>query len=204
MNPTPPPGPLEVVVHSGPADWWVILAGLGPLAVLVAALLAFYINWRTLTQRTSADKIALDQKREADEQALRQKTEADSRAEWWRRTQWALDRALDQDEGTKALGLATLNVLAGSELARAEELELFDAAWEYVPGGDDSDWTVSAGSPEHRDAHARANAASAPDRKVTPAKHRVQVAAARLRVTLDERLGRITPPQTTALAEELD
>lgn len=202
MNPTPPPGPLEVVVHSGPADWWVILAGLGPLAVLIAALLAFYINWRTLAQRTSADKTALDQKREADEQALRQKTEADSRAEWWRRTQWALDRALDQDEGTKALGLATLNVLAGSELARAEELELFDAAWEYVPGGDD--WTVSAGSPEHRDVQPPRNAASAPDRNVTPAEHRVQVAAARLRVTLDERLGRITPPQTTALAEERD
>ncbi|QDG68807.1 hypothetical protein NIBR502772_13665 [Pseudarthrobacter sp. NIBRBAC000502772] len=63
---------------------------------------------------------------------------------------------------------------------------------------------MSAGSPEHGDVHARPNAASVPDRKVTPAKHRVQVAAARLRVTLDERLGRITPPQTTALAEELD
>ncbi|MCO4255717.1 hypothetical protein [Pseudarthrobacter cellobiosi] len=204
MNPPPPPGPLEVVVDSGAADWWVILAGLGPLAVLIAALLAFYINWRTLAQRTSADKTALDQKRDADEQSLRQQTEADSRAEWWRRTQWALDRALDQDQGTKALGLATLNVLAGSELARTEELELFDAAWEYVPGGDDSDWTVSAGSSEHKDVQARPNAASAPDGKVTPADYRVQVAAARLRVTLDERLGRVTPPQTTALAKELN
>ncbi|BAS08978.1 hypothetical protein AHiyo4_24000 [Arthrobacter sp. Hiyo4] len=74
--------------------------------------------------------------------------------------------------------------------------------WEYVPGGDD--WTVSAGSPEHKDVHAHRNAASAPDRNVTPAEHRVQVAAARLRVTLDERLGRITPPQTTALAGERD
>lgn len=136
MNPTPSPGPIEVIVHSGPADWWVILAGLGPLAVLVAALLAFYINWRTLAQRTSADRTALDQKRQADEQALKQKTEADSRAEWWRRTQWALDRALDDDEGTKALGLATLDVLARSELARTEELELFDMAWKNVSGDD--------------------------------------------------------------------
>jgi hypothetical protein len=128
-----------VVVHSGPADWWVILAGLGPLAVLVAALLAFYINWRTLKQRTAADKTALDQKREADAQALQQKTEADSRAEWWRRTQWALDRALDEDEGTKALGLATLEVLARSDLARTEELELFDIAWKNVSGDDNGD-----------------------------------------------------------------
>jgi hypothetical protein len=117
----------------------VILAGLGPLAVLIAALLAFYINWRTLKQRTAADKTALDQKREADVQALRQKTEADSRAEWWRRTQWALDRALDDDEGTKALGLATLEVLARSELAREEELELFDIAWKNVSGDENGE-----------------------------------------------------------------
>jgi hypothetical protein len=139
VTPAPSPTPLDVVVHSGPADWWVILAGLGPLAVLIAALLAFYINWRTLKQRTAADKTALDQKREADARALMQKTEADSRAEWWRRTQWALDRALDPDEGTKALGLATLDVLARSELARTEELELFDIAWKSVSGEENGD-----------------------------------------------------------------
>ncbi|MDP9986627.1 hypothetical protein J2S98_001784 [Arthrobacter oryzae] len=139
MTPVPSPDPLDVVVHSGPADWWVILAGLGPLAVLIAALLAFYINWRTLKQRTAADKTALDQKREADANALQQKTEADSRAEWWRRTQWALDRALDPDEGTKALGLATLEVLARSELARTEELELFDIAWKSVSGDENGE-----------------------------------------------------------------
>lgn len=139
VTPAPSPTPLNVIVDSEPADWWVILAGLGPLAVLVAALLAFYINWRTLKQRTLADKTALDQKREADALALRQKTEADSRAEWWRRTQWALDRALDPDEGTKALGLATLEVLARSELARNEELELFDIAWKSVAGEDNGE-----------------------------------------------------------------
>jgi hypothetical protein len=101
--------------------------------------LAFYINWRTLKQRTAADATALEQKRAADAQALLQKTEADSRSEWWRRTQWALDHALDQDEGTKALGLATLEVLARSELARTEELELFDIAWKSVWGDENGD-----------------------------------------------------------------
>jgi hypothetical protein len=139
VTPTPSPSPLDVIIHSGPADWWVILAGLGPLAVLIAALLAFYINWRTLKQRTTADRTTLEQKREADAQALQQKTEADSRAEWWRRTQWALDRALDEDEGTKALGLATLDVLARSELARKEELELFDIAWKNVSGDENGE-----------------------------------------------------------------
>lgn len=88
---------------------------------------------------TTADKTALDQKSEADANALQQKTEADSRAEWWRRTQWALDRALDPDEGTKALGLATLEVLARSELARTEELELFDIAWKSVSGDENGE-----------------------------------------------------------------
>lgn len=36
----------------------------------------------------------------------------------------------------------------------------------------------------------------------SPADHRVQVAAARLRVTLDIRLGRTTPAKTVALARE--
>ncbi|MFF1879947.1 hypothetical protein ACFVVC_00580 [Pseudarthrobacter sp. NPDC058196] len=157
MTPAPSPGALDAVVHSGPVDWWVILAGLGPLAVLIAALLAFYINWRTLKQRTAADKTSLEQKREADANALQQKTAADSRSEWWRRTQWALDRALDPDEGTKALGLATLEVLARSELARTEELELFDIAWKSVSGeenGEDTEtdtdsWEKAAGVDGH-------------------------------------------------------
>lgn len=39
-------------------------------------------------------------------------------------------------------------------------------------------------------------------KKSTAADHRVQVAAAKLRVALDERLGRPTPPKTKALAKE--
>jgi sarcosine oxidase gamma subunit len=63
---------------------------------------------------------------------------------------------------------------------------------------------VSAASSEHRFIHTPRNGASAKpaQRKTTPAEHRVQVAAARLRVTLDERLGRETPAKTKALAKE--
>jgi hypothetical protein len=64
---------------------------------------------------------------------------------------------LDPDEGTKALGLATLEVLARSELARTEELELFDIAWKSVSGeenGEDAEtdtdsWEESAGVDGH-------------------------------------------------------
>ncbi len=63
---------------------------------------------------------------------------------------------------------------------------------------------MSAASSEHRFVHTPRNGTpSKPvQRKTTAAEHRVQVAAARLRVTLDERLGRETPAKTKALAKE--
>lgn len=123
MNPTPSPSPIDVFIHPGPAEWWQVLGALGPLAVLLGALLAAFISWGTLRQRTVADALALAQKREAD-----------NRAEWWKRAQWALDHALGEDPDSKALGLAALAVLAHSELARPEELALLDIAWQAVDG----------------------------------------------------------------------
>lgn len=62
---------------------------------------------------------------------------------------------------------------------------------------------MSAASSEHRFVHTPRSAAAKPTpKKATPAEHRVQVAAARLRVTLDQRLGRETPARTKALAKE--
>jgi hypothetical protein len=98
MPPTPSPSAARLAA-----------AALGPLVILVTALIAAYINWRVLKQRTAADKTSLEQKRQADASALEQKTTADNRAEWWRRVQWPLDGALDEDESTKAPGLATLD-----------------------------------------------------------------------------------------------
>lgn len=129
-----PPTPAPAQLAAAPLEWWQNVALFSPAAVLLAALLAALINWRILRQRTKADNRALEQRREADRNALDQKTIADSRAEWWKRAQWALERALSDDEDTRALGLATLEVLARSELAHKEELELFDIAWEVVNG----------------------------------------------------------------------
>ena len=112
---TPSPVPIDVILHSAPASGWEIL---GTLA--------------SRKQRTEADALSLKQKDESDARALAQKRLADDRSEWWRRVQWALDRALDGDPDTKALGMVTLEVLAHSKLAHAEELELFDIVWEAV------------------------------------------------------------------------
>ncbi|RKR29794.1 hypothetical protein [Arthrobacter oryzae] len=144
MPPTPLPSPAQLAPV--PLEWWQNVALFSPAAVLLAALVAALINWRILRQRTLADRNALEQKREADRKALEQKSAADSRAEWWRRAQWALERALSEDEASKALGLATLEVLARSELARKEELELFDIAWKTVNGNADADEVELGGS----------------------------------------------------------
>ena len=165
-TPAPTPVPVEVFLHSSPAEWWQIVAALAPVAVLVAAAVGAFMAWQT----------------------LRQKAIADDRAEWWKRTQWALDNALDQDEDTRALGLAALEVLAGSELARNEEIELLDIAWKSVNG--------------YEEAPAPLRAPAKVSGPATASQHRVQVAAARLRVTLDRRLGRPTPDQTKTLAKE--
>ncbi|MDJ0315602.1 MULTISPECIES: hypothetical protein [Arthrobacter] len=178
-----------VDLASGPARWWEVLAALGPLAVLIGAIVAAVVGGFTLRQRAIADALQLAQKGESDKKVLDQQRLADDRSEWWRRAQWALDRALSSSEGTKALGLATLEVLAHSSLARTEELELFDVAWVSVsnPLGESSNKHIAL-APEPR----------SETRSTLP--HRVQVAAARLQVTLDARLARPTPEEVSILA----
>lgn len=58
---------------------------------------------------------------------------------------------------------------------------------------------MSTSTPEHKKAR---TVHHAPKKDSAAADHRVQVAAAKLRVALDERLGRPTPPKTKALAKE--
>lgn len=126
---TPSPTPIDVIVHSNAAEWWQILGALGPLAVLLSAVLAGLIGWNTLKQRTAADARALTQKRQADAGALEQKTSADNRAEWWRRAQWALDSSLSDDPDRAKLGLGVMTVLAGNPPG-PDEVRIITIAWE--------------------------------------------------------------------------
>ncbi|MBP2414802.1 hypothetical protein JOF48_003601 [Arthrobacter stackebrandtii] len=186
------PAPVITALATSPPQWWEVLGALGPLAVLLGAGAAAVLGAFTLRQRTRADALALAQKREADERALEQKRRADDRSEWWRRAEWALDRALDGRPATRAVGLSTLQVLARSTLARAEELELFDTAWASV-----SDPHSGSGGRDNEEPVRPVQAL-----QPSPGERRVQIAAARLQVTLDDRLGRTTPEQVRALAGE--
>lgn len=61
---------------------------------------------------------------------------------------------------------------------------------------------MSANTSENKHVQASPQVSEASKKPMTPSERRVQVAAARLRVTLDERLGRPTPAKTKALAKE--
>ena len=106
MNPSPSPIPVTVVAP--PAEWWQIVAALSPFAVLLAAIIAAIVGFRQ----------------------IKQKREADNRAEWWRRTQWALDAVYSGDKKRGTVGLKVLTVLAESELAGKGELDVLEAASE--------------------------------------------------------------------------
>lgn len=124
---------MPLAINSGSSHWWEIVGALGPFAILLAAGIAATVAGMSLRQKSIADQLA-----------LAQKSAADSRSEWWRRAQWALDTAMSADTVQRALGNAILSVLAGSELASAEELAIFDIAWKSVPR------VANAGEPPHR------------------------------------------------------
>ncbi|MCC9204819.1 hypothetical protein [Arthrobacter sp. zg-Y769] len=108
--PTPPPTlPSEAAAAApaGSAPWWEILAALGPLAVLLAGALTFFVGWKTLEQRRKADQ----------------------RSEWWTRAQWAIEASLSDDPRRQETGLGVLDLLAQSDLAGTEEAAILSIAW---------------------------------------------------------------------------
>jgi hypothetical protein len=88
-------------------------AGLGPLLLFLSAVIAAAIAWKAYRQRKAADELS-----------YRQRKQADDRAEWWRRTQWAIDYASDRDDERTRIGIRALDYLMVSELATEEDIAL--------------------------------------------------------------------------------
>jgi hypothetical protein len=172
---TPSPSPVAVVVQTSPAEWWQVLAALGPLAVLLAAAIGAAVSLRTLTQRA----------------ALAQQREADNRSEWWNRAQWALDSALSADPRRTELGLGVLAVLADSGLASPEDLKIITVAWQDPLHRAPAQPSIVPQSE-----------AAVPGYRAASRDPGVQVAAANLRLVTDRRLGRSTPDWVKDLAAE--
>lgn len=97
---------VEHLEPGGPS-FFTILAALGPLVTLLAAYLVYRSAKKTLKQREQAD----------------------DRAEWWRRTQWALEATTDPDDTMSGYGTGMLKLLAQSDLASDDDRALLDNVW---------------------------------------------------------------------------
>jgi hypothetical protein len=50
-----PSGPIHIIVHTAPAEWWQIVAALGPYAVLLVAEIWWCIELNKDRRRTAAE-----------------------------------------------------------------------------------------------------------------------------------------------------
>ena len=100
------PDPVEVVVRNDAPDVWDVLASLGPLAILVAALIAAFIGWRSMQTQAEANR----------------------RSQWWERAEWALDASMSSSMDRRVIGLGVLALLAESTLAGEEEARILQVA----------------------------------------------------------------------------
>ncbi|WP_415856413.1 hypothetical protein [Sinomonas sp. G460-2] len=102
---------LEQVAAASAQDvpqWWQIVSSFAPVGTFATAVVAAIVGLWTLRQRAQADR----------------------RAEFWRRTEWALEATVSADPQMQAIGTELLATLARSELvASDEELMFLDAVW---------------------------------------------------------------------------
>jgi hypothetical protein len=57
-----PSEPIHIIVHTAPAEWWQIVAALGPYAVLLAAEIWLCIELNRDRRRTAAELRGLSEK----------------------------------------------------------------------------------------------------------------------------------------------
>jgi hypothetical protein len=111
VSPIPSLSRIDIIVHNADVEWWQIVAALGPLVVMLGAVLIAGIGWLTLRRRTVADTVAF-----GSETPL-----SDSGSDWWDRARWALEASLDDDPARRKVGLAALKLLNESTLSGKEE-----------------------------------------------------------------------------------
>lgn len=90
--------------------WVQYVDALGPLLALIAGLTAAAIAYRTYRHRRTQDR----------------------KEEWWRRTQWASDHAMSDDELRRTVGITVLAQQAASALADTEDQQVLDAVADHV------------------------------------------------------------------------
>ena len=81
------------------------ISELGPIATALAAVVALIVGIIAVTQKSKADR----------------------RDQWWKRAQWAIEQTFKDNEEQQALGFRVLQVLANSDLAAPEEIQILES-----------------------------------------------------------------------------
>lgn len=105
---------------AGESGWRTALAVLTPLTAIIAAIVAAIVGWRNLKQQ---------------QDALDATVRSAGRAEWWTRTQWALDASASANAVMSTYGATMLDLLAESKMAKDEDMALLDAVWKGTTSG---------------------------------------------------------------------
>jgi hypothetical protein len=176
VNPIPSPSRIDIIIHDADAEWWQIVAAIGPFVVILGAVLIWAIGWRTPRRRTVAYTAALGS----------ETITADNQSDWWARARWALEASLDDDPKRREVGLTALQLLNESSLSGKEEASIIAEAWQ---------------SPlrEARTTSPTAEKKSAGDSD--PKEERVIVRAARLRLSTDLKQGIESPSWVRDIAQ---
>jgi hypothetical protein len=162
--------------------------------------------------------------------SLSKRREAYDRAEWLRRTQWALGAAASTNDTMYTFGTTILEALARSDLTGPEDKEILDTVWagSYTQMRDKEirDLVAKCQAANHQDRRAadrgdeRQEPSAVGENEATPrplagnatradpatkdqifATLRREIFAARLKVTLDDQLGRETSPTVIRLSK---
>lgn len=216
--------PHEAPVPEGPG-WWTQISPLTSIAlsaVIIGAAVLLLLKLRR-------QKRALLGNAATHTDSLARRREADARAEWIRRIQWALGAAASSNDTRHFYGITILEALARSDLTGPEDKAILDTVWaaSYTKMRDNEirrllaecrgalarDKLAANGRDEEKapsttgENEAMQRSLAGNTTRDNPAKTNQifamlsrEILAARLKVTLDNQLGRETSPTVTRLA----
>jgi hypothetical protein len=162
---------IDLIIHRSDAEWWQIVAAVGPLVVIFGAVLFAVIGW--LRPRELKIKVG-------------------SQPDWWPRARWALEASLDDNPKRREVGLGALQLLNESSLSGQEESLIIAEAWKS-PLLDAEKMSALPGRASVDDGDS--------NRSIHPQEERVIVRAARLRLSTDKKQGIETPSWVMEIAK---
>lgn len=208
---------------SAGSESWALWVAVGVCAVLLAVVVVFVFG--LISRRHHKETLTAPMKETSS--MPEQKRDAAASSEWWTRTQWALEATVSGNEVMNDYGLKMLRALAKSEVADLKEKAMLDAVWQgsstrmqddavdqliedareltnlseaqkATPRSVDVD-----GKPESVRKTARTSRKTYDPTKRDQVRSilRREILAARLKVTLDQKLGRETSRSVKLLSE---